>query len=106
MTLYEKLPNGRYKEHVPPTVDMPYIEHKQMVTLLTALSISMLMSVYDQLPPHKALSVKVRKVEEAIRDLAKLNCGPLDPELVDVGVMAWNGAIAGMQKGLTGGKSA
>ena len=102
MQLYVKQANGRYKEHVPQIV-MPEIEEKQMVTLLTALTISMLASVYDQLPKHAILHRKIVKVEEPIRDLAKLNCEPLDPRLVDVGVMAWNGAINGMQAGLSGG---
>jgi len=73
------------------------------VTLLTTLTISMLISVYDQLPPSDILHRKIRNVEREVRDLAKLNCEPLNPNLVDVGVMAWNGAIHAMQVGLQGG---
>lgn len=109
MQLYEKVMQGKkttYREYVQPQISMPEIESKQMVTLLTALNISMLISVYDQLPDHGTLSRKIKKVEEAIRDLAKLNCEPLDYQLVDVGVMAWNGAISAMQAGLSGGSNA
>lgn len=104
-TLYEKVMIGKrttYREHVPAPVVMPEIEQKQVVTLLTTLTISMLMSVYEQLPSHATMSRKIRKVEESIRDLAKLNCEPLDPQLVEVGVAAWNGAIKSMQDGLSG----
>ena len=103
MQLYEKQANGRYKPYTPPLVIMPEIESKQVITLLTALSISMLMSVYEQLPSHAAIPRKIKKVEEAIRDLALLNCEPLDDALIDVGVCAWNGAIHAMQVGLSGG---
>lgn len=104
-TLYEKVMIGKrttYREYLPPKINMPEIEQKQVVTLLTTLTISMLISVYDQLPAHAALCRKIRKVEESVRDLAKLNCEPLDPQLVDVGVKAWNGAILSMQQGLQG----
>lgn len=104
-TLYEKVMIGKrttYREHIPAPIVMPEIEHKQVTTLLTALTLSMLISVYEQLPGHSTMTRKIKKVEDAIRDLAKLNCEPLDPQLVEVGVKAWNGAIKSMQDGLSG----
>ena len=106
MQLYEKVMVGKrttYKEHIQQPINMPEIEHKQMVTLLTALTISMLMSVEQQLPYHSKFCREIKNVESAVVRLAKLNAEPLDNTLVDVGVAAWNGAIAAMQKKLTGG---
>jgi len=102
MTLYEKQPNGRYKEHVPKPINMPEIDTEQVVTLLSALTISMLISVEDQLPRHAALARRVQGVEEAVKKLALLNGAALDPKLIDAGVAAWNGAIHAMQRGLSG----
>lgn len=111
MTLYEKhiSPAGKVacREHIPAPVVMPEIESAQVVTLLSALTISMLMSVSEQLPPHAALARRVRGVEDAIKALAQLNGTPLDPQLIEVGVAAWNSAIHSMQSGLAeceGGK--
>lgn len=106
MTLYEKHISAAgkvsYREHVPAPVVMPEIESAQVVTLLSALTISMLMSVSEQLPPHAALARRVRGVEDAVKLLAQLNGAPLDPMLVDIGVGAWNSAMHSMQAGLGG----
>ena len=102
--LYEQIisANGRitYKPHVPPHVSMPEIEQAEMVTLLSTLTLSMLMSIEDQLPPHKTLARKIRDVETAIQELARLNYAPLSDDLINVGTQAWNGAIRAMQEGL------
>lgn len=103
MQLYEKLPNGRYKPHIPAPINMPEIEQKQIVTLLSALTISMLISVSEQLPPHATLARRIKGVEESVRMLAALNGEALDTDLVEIGVGAWNAAIYAMQAGLSGG---
>jgi hypothetical protein len=80
---------------------MPEIENKQIVTLLSALTISMLMSISEQMPPHATLARRIKGVEESIKSLAQLNGEPLDPDLVEVGVGCWNAAIHAMQEGLS-----
>lgn len=109
MKLYKRIQVGkatRYIEHVPAPVIMPEIGQAQVVTLLSALTISMLISVEEQLPPHATLVRRIKKVEEAVKELAQLNAAPLDEHLVEVGVCAWNGAIKAMQEGLSGGAHA
>lgn len=104
--LYEKITNGKrttYKPYVPPQINMPEIEQSQIVTLLSALTMSMLMSVQNQLPEHAKLARTIKGVVDAVRALAKLNAEPLQAELVDVGVSAWNAAIQDMQIKLGGG---
>lgn len=106
MTLYEKIMVGKrttYREHIPSPIVMPEIDQKQMVTLLTALTISMLMSVEQQLPDHSRFCREIKNVESAVVRLSRLNAEPLNPDLVDVGVAAWNGAIVAMQCKLSGG---
>lgn len=105
MILYEKVMIGKkttYREYVEPVVVMPEIENNQIVTLLSAPTISMLMSVSEQLPPHATLARRIRGVEESIKALAQLNGDALDPQLIVLGVGCWNAAIHAMQDGLTG----
>ena len=106
MQLYEKVMVGKrttYREHNPEIPKMQEIEQSQVVTLLTTLTISMLMTVEEQLPPHARVAREVKNVEAAVIRLAKLNAEPLEPHLVEVGVLAWNSAIHAMQAGLSGG---
>jgi hypothetical protein len=105
MDLYIKTQKGktvRYIPYQPPDCTMHEIEAPQMITLLSTLTISMLMSVEKQLPEHARMGREIRNVEQAVTRLAKLNAGPLNDHLVNVGVMAWNSAIKAMQDGLTG----
>lgn len=104
MELYVKQMQGkrtRYVPYVPPDNSNMAIPQEQMVTLLTTLTMSMLMSIEDQLPKkHSRFSREIRNMEDAISRLAKLNAKPLDPVLVNAGVVGWNAAIEGIQKTL------
>lgn len=109
MQLYERIMQGKkttYREHIPKKIEMPEIEQNQVTTLLYALSISMLMSVREQLPAHALVARKVKAVEDAIVSLSAITAVPMDEDLVTVGVQAWNGAIHSMQAGLSGGAHA
>jgi hypothetical protein len=106
MTLYQKVMQGKkttYQEYVEPKINIPFLENKQTTTLLSALTISMLMSIQDQLPQHATLSRRIKKVEEAVRDLAALNGEPLDADLVTAGVKAWNASMYSLQSHLSEG---
>jgi len=106
--LYRKVQKGkvtRYEPYTPTPHVMDEIESTQIVTLLTTLTISMLMSIEQQLESHSRIAREIRNVEQAVVRLAKLNAAPLDDMLVDVGVKAWNDAIYSMQQGLSGGNA-
>jgi hypothetical protein len=79
------------------------IPQDQVVTLLTTLIVSMLMSVSGQMPDHAKAAREIKKVEQAVLGLAKLNAAPLDPHLINIGVACWNSAIRTMQEQLSGG---
>ncbi len=105
MQLYEKTMQGnrvRYVEYVPKPYPHPEIERSKMVTLLATLTMSMLMSVEDQLPKHARMAREIRNVENAVRNLARMVGKPLDEELVNAGVDGWNSAIQTMQSRLMG----
>lgn len=110
MTLYERSisPAGRvtYRPYVPPNNSMMEIPQEQVVTLLTTLTISMLMSVSDQMPSHARAAREIKGVEQAVLKMAKLNAAPLDEHLVNIGVACWNSAIQTMQEQLSGGVNA
>lgn len=97
-----KSANGRvsYVPHVAPDPRRVEIEQSQAVALLSTITLSMLMSVEDQYPPHSRLAREINNVGKAVAALAKLNNAPLDADLVDVGVAAWNAAIRVIQEGL------
>ena len=73
------------------------IEDGVIVNLLASLVISLLISIEQQIPPHKTKARAVRKVEDALRDLAKLNSLPITANLLKVGVKLWNKCIEELQ---------
>lgn len=81
----------------PPLYEIP---QDQMITLLATLTLSMLMSIEDQLPKHARAAREIRNTEEAVRRLAKLNAKPMDDRLVEAGVAGWNAALYEMQRKL------
>lgn len=106
MQLYEKIVSkgGKtsYRPYVPPDNSMMDIPQDQVITLLTTLTISMLMSVSNQMPDHAKAAREIRKVEQSVLGLAKLNAAPLDEQLVNIGIACWNSAIRTMQERLEG----
>lgn len=76
---------------------MEEIEDGIIVNLLASLVISLLISIEQQIPPHKRKVRAVQKVREAIRELAQLNSLPLTEELVHSGVKIWNKCIEELQ---------
>jgi hypothetical protein len=78
-------------------VNEAQIEDGVIVNLLASLVISLLISIEQQIPPHKTKARAVRKVEDALRDLAKLNSLPITANLLKVGVKLWNKCIEELQ---------
>lgn len=95
--LYRKVvsPKGRvtYERYTPPDPRREFIDQEQAVALLTVIVLSMLMATEDQYPPHSRLAREINNVGVAVTRLSKLNNKPLDSDLVDVGVKAWNATI-------------
>lgn len=103
-TLYRKTvtEKGRilYVPHVEADPRRLEIEQSQVVTLLSTMVMSMAMATKDQYPPHARVHRELQKLEEAVVNLTRLNKAPLEPELIDVGVAAWNAAIGTIQERL------
>lgn len=89
-----------YIEHRPEPLAMAEIDNKQVISLVSALVISMLLSIEEQFEPHAALGRRIKGVEEAIVSLAQLNGEPLDPQLIETGVNAWRSAVNSIIKDL------
>lgn len=103
MQLYEKVMQGRkttYKPHEPYTSTLVELEQDQVISLLTTFTLAMLMSVSGQIVSHTRAAREIRKVEEAIIGLAKLNVNGIDPVIVDMGTTAWNSAIKSIASGV------
>jgi hypothetical protein len=79
---------------------MEEIEDGLIVNLLASLVISLLISIERQIPPHKRKARAIIKVEESIKELARLNSLPITEELVTVGVRIWNSCIEELQRSL------
>ena len=101
MQLFEKVMTGKrttYIPHDPYINTLVELEQEQVISLLTTFTLAMLMSVSGQIVNHSRAAREIRKVEEAIIGLAKLNTKGIDAEIVELGTIAWNaaiGAIAG-----------
>lgn len=95
--LYRKVTSDKgrvsYVPFIAPDPRREFIDQKQAVALLTVLVLSLLMATEDQYPPHSRLAREISNVGVAVTRLSKLNNEPLEPELIDVGVAAWNSAI-------------
>lgn len=66
-TLYEKVMIGKrttYREHIPAPITMPEIEQKQVTTLLTALTLSMLVRPAAQSRRHGPQDQEGRRVHQ------------------------------------------
>jgi hypothetical protein len=73
------------------------IEDGVIINLLSSLVISLLISIEQQIPPHKKKARAIIKVEDAIRELAQLNAEPITEELLICGVKIWNKCIEELQ---------
>lgn len=103
--LYVKTMQGKRTRYIPQELKPyphPEIPSDQMMTLLATLTLSMLMSVEDQLPPHARAAREIRNVETSVLNLARLVGKPLDEDLVNAGVAGWNSALEAMQNRLMG----
>ena len=106
MTTYTKHVSDKgkvsYREYVPcqDAEGVHKIEDDQLITLLATTTISLLMSIREQLPSHARMAREVKNVENAVTRLASLEGGALDSETVDVGVEGWNALIKAIQAGL------
>jgi hypothetical protein len=97
MQLYERIETGKrvsYKPHNPYYTDqLLELEQEQVISLLTTFTLAMLMSVSAQCVSHSRAAREIRKVEEAIIGLAKLNPKGIDETTILLGTKAWNSAI-------------
>lgn len=76
---------------------MEKIEDGIIINLLTSLIVSLIMSIEQQIPDHSLKYRKLKKAEEAIRDLAKLNADHIPEPLLGAGVEIWNTCIEKLQ---------
>lgn len=65
----------------------------QLATLAAAIGTCSLMCLSAHLPPHKLLARKLKALEEAIIDLAKLGGGVLPENVVNAGGYGWVAAV-------------
>lgn len=79
---------------------MTEINTDKLLSILCSFSISLLMSVENQMEPHSRRCREVKKVEEAIVSLARLQGVKLSERDIEIGVNIWNAAIIKLQSEL------
>lgn len=103
--LYEKhiSPKGKitYTPYNPTVMPDMQIETEQVVAIFSALTISMLISLSDQLPKHTKIAREMDLLSNAIARFGKTTGEKLNPDHIDVGVLAWNAAVQAVQIGLS-----
>lgn len=102
--LYEKniTPKGKvsYKEWNPEALPDVQIDTAQLVAIFSAMSISMLVSLGEQLPKHARIARECEILSQAIGRWGNATGEPLNGDLLEIGVQAWKSAILAVQVGL------
>lgn len=95
-------PKGKvsYAPYNPAVMPDMQVEPEQVVAIFSALSISMLISLSDQLPKHSKIARELDLLSNAIARFGKVTGEPLNPDYIETGVLAWNAATQAVQIGL------
>ena len=78
------------------------LTQNQLVTLAASIGICTILGLEKTAPAHSLFARKVKKVEDAIADLAKINKQDLSPEMCELGVAAWDKAMEYVAKHIKG----
>lgn len=78
----------------------PVIDDSVLVNLLASMVMCLLTNITQDMPYHAKKARCIRKVEESIVELAKLNAAPLNEELVTVGIRIYNRCLEELQEAL------
>lgn len=76
------------------------IEQKHLVTLVAATGICNLMELEKLVQPQSRIAGKIRKMHEAITEIAATVGGKLDAEWIDIGVNASNAGMKVISKAI------
>ena len=71
---------------------------RQLITLTTTIGTCVLVTLERTQPPHAKLARQIKKVEEALKDLACLTGNVLETEHMTIGTEAWQAAMAVIQE--------
>lgn len=82
-----------YLPYVPSTRAEIEIDNRQLATLAGTIGLCTLIGLERHLPQHAMLSRKIKALENAIIDLAKLGGKELDQRMTNAGVEAWGAAV-------------
>ena len=76
---------------------MDSIDDGVVINLITSLTTALLENLRAMLPEHNKKHRLVKKVEESIKKLAKLNARPIDPDIIQAGVLMWNSCMESLE---------
>ncbi|KAA0888799.1 hypothetical protein [Oryzomonas rubra] len=98
-------PGGKvsYKPYVPPRLVLEEVEDKTVIALLSAITMTTLLSIRETMPEHKRLARSIKSVEDSIGGLAHLAGEPLDEDMMVVGSNAFSHTLRYLQRALHGG---
>lgn len=68
--------------------------NEELITLAATVGTCVLVGLEQHMPAHSALSVRIKKLEDAIAGVAGLNAKKLQPEMLEIGTRAWGKAMA------------
>lgn len=76
---------------------MDEIDDGVIINLIVSMNMALLENLRGMLPAHNRKARLVGNVENAIKELAKLNARPLDTNIVNAGVTIWNRCMAELE---------
>lgn len=88
----------------PGAVDL---DDRELVTLTSSVIVCFLEQVRNNMPAHSRLAREMADLQERVIQVAHLaKALPLDPDMIQAGVLAWNGMVDALQHSIESGKIA
>lgn len=81
---------------------MDEIDDGVIINLITSMNMALLENLRKGMPEYSAKASRIRKAEDAIKNVARLHSKPIDPVIVKAGVAIWNKCMEGLEEALLG----
>lgn len=103
--LYVKRLHGKRTSYLPyqpattPDIELEFTD-AQCLTLAGSLGAVLLMTFERNIPPHKLVARKVKKLEEAILDVFNNTGDKVDPKIMELAFRVWDKTMKQMAAGV------
>lgn len=108
--LYQKQTSDKGRVRYVPWSGRPGavdLDDRELVTLTSSIIVCYLEQVRNNIPAHARLSREMADLQDRVVQVASLaKAMPLDADMIQAGVLAWNGMVSALQHSIESGKIA